>query len=285
MNPTEATRVLDCGGFLLPLDRPRIMAVLNVTPDSFSDGGLWTDPERALRHAMDMVDEGADIIDIGGESTRPGAEHVSTEQELDRVIPLIERLAGQIEASISIDTSKPGVMREAVAAGAGMINDVYALRREGALEAAASLRVPVCLMHMQGEPRDMQQDPRYFDVVAEVRDFLAGRAQACRDAGIAADRIVVDPGFGFGKSLKHNLELLRGLPELAGLGYPVLAGLSRKSMLGTIAGRGPGSRMAASVAAALLAVQKGAAIVRVHDVAETADALKVFVVFRGEADS
>jgi len=280
MNPTEATRVLDCGGFLLPLDRPRIMAVLNVTPDSFSDGGLWTDPERALRHAMDMVDEGADIIDIGGESTRPGAEHVSTEQELDRVIPLIERLAGQIEASISIDTSKPGVMREAVAAGAGMINDVYALRREGALEAAASLRVPVCLMHMQGEPRDMQQDPRYFDVVAEVRDFLAGRAQACRDAGIAADRIVVDPGFGFGKSLKHNLELLRGLPELAGLGYPVLAGLSRKSMLGTIAGRGPGSRMAASVAAALLAVQKGAAIVRVHDVAETADALKVLSAFR-----
>jgi len=275
MNPAEANRVLDCSGLLLPLDRPRIMAVLNVSPDSFSDGGLWTDPERALRHAVDMVNEGADIIDVGGESTRPGAEDVSTEQELHRVIPLIERLAGQIEAPISVDTSKPEVMREAVAAGAGMINDVYALRREGAIEAAASLRVPVCLMHMQGEPRDMQKNPRYSDVVAAVRDFLAGRAQACRDAGIAADRIVVDPGFGFGKSLEHNLDLLRGLPELADLGYPVLAGLSRKSMLGTITGRGPGNRVAASVAAALLAVQKGASIVRVHDVAETADALKV----------
>lgn len=275
MNPAEANRVLDCGGLLLPLDRPRIMGVLNVTPDSFSDGGLWTDPERALRHAVDMVDEGADIIDVGGESTRPGAEDVSTEHELDRVIPLIERLARQIEAPISIDTSKPVVMREAVAAGAGMINDVYALRREGALEAAASLHVPVCLMHMQGEPRDMQNDPRYSDVVGEVRDFLAGRAQACLDAGIAADRIVVDPGFGFGKSLAHNLALLRGLPELASLGYPVLVGLSRKSMLGTITGRGPGDRVAASVAAALLAVQNGASIVRVHDVAETVDALKI----------
>lgn len=275
MNPAEAHRVLDCGGLSLPLDRPRIMGVLNVTPDSFSDGGLWTDPERALRHAVDMVDEGADIIDVGGESTRPGAEDVSTEQELDRVIPLIERLARQIEAPISIDTSKPVVMREAVAAGAGMINDVYALRREGALEAAASLRVPVCLMHMQGEPRDMQNDPRYSDVVGEVRDFLAGRAQACLDAGIAADRIVVDPGFGFGKSLEHNLELLRGLPKFTLLGYPVLAGLSRKSMLGTITGRGPGDRVAASVAAALLAVQNGASIVRVHDVAETVGALKI----------
>lgn len=275
MNPAEAHRVLDCGGLSLPLDRPRIMGVLNVTPDSFSDGGLWTDPERALRHAVDMVDEGADIIDVGGESTRPGAEDVSTEQELDRVIPLIERLARQVEAPISIDTSKPEVMREAVAAGAGMINDVYALRREGALEAAASLRVPVCLMHMQGKPRDMQKEPRYSDVVGEVRDFLAGRAQACLDAGIAADRIVVDPGFGFGKSLEHNLELLRGLLKFTRLGYPVLAGLSRKSMLGTITGRGPGDRVAASVAAALLAVQNGASIVRVHDVAETVGALKI----------
>lgn len=256
------------------------MGVLNLTPDSFSDGGAWTDPDRALRHAVDMVEQGADIIDVGGESTRPGAAEVSVQDELDRVIPLIERLAGQIESPISIDTSKPDVMREAVAAGAGMINDVYALRRDGALEAAASLDVPVCLMHMQGEPRDMQKDPHYSDVVGEVRDFLAWRAQACRDAGIEPDRIVVDPGFGFGKSLAHNLALLRGLPELASLGYPVLVGLSRKSMLGTITGRAAGERVAASVAAALLAVQKGASIVRVHDVAETADALKVFSAFQ-----
>lgn len=280
MNPAAANRVLDCGGRSLLLDRPLVMGVLNLTPDSFSDGGEWTGPDRALSHALDMVALGADLIDVGGESTRPGAADVPPGEELDRVIPLIERLAGETGAPISIDTSKPEVMRAAVAAGAGMINDVYALRREGALEAAAALQVPVCLMHMQGEPRDMQKDPHYSDVVGEVRDFLAGRAQACRDAGIEPDRIVVDPGFGFGKSLAHNLALLRGLPELASLGYPVLVGLSRKSMLGTITGRAAGERVAASVAAALLAVQKGASIVRVHDVAETADALKVFSAFQ-----
>lgn len=277
MSPAAPNRVLDCAGRKLPLDRPLIMGVLNLTPDSFSDGGEWTDPDRALQHALDMVAQGADLIDVGGESTRPGAAAVPPGEELDRVIPLIERLATEVLAPISVDTSKPQVMRAAVSAGAGMINDVYALRRDGALEAAAALGVPVCLMHMQGEPRDMQDNPRYEDVVIEARDFLAERAQACRDAGIAADRIVVDPGFGFGKSLGHNLELLRNLRELASLGYPVLVGLSRKSMLAGLTGRKSGDRVAASVAAALLAVQNGASIVRVHDVAETADALKVLV--------
>lgn len=252
------------------------MGVLNLTPDSFSDGGLWIDPDRALHHAIGMVEQGADIVDVGGESTRPGATSVPVEEELDRVVPLIERIAGETDAPISIDTSKPEVMREAVAAGAGLVNDVRALRQEGALEAAAGLGVPVCLMHMQGKPRDMQADPRYSDVVTEVRDFLAERASACEKAGIAPGRILIDPGFGFGKSLEHNLALLRGLGVLAELGYPVLAGLSRKSMLGKITGRETGDRIASSVAAALLAVQNGAAIVRVHDVAETADALKVY---------
>lgn len=257
------------------LDRPRVMGILNLTPDSFSDGGQWTDPDSALRHAIAMVDEGADIVDIGGESTRPGAEPVPLEVEIDRVVPLIERLAGEVDVTLSIDTSKPEVMKAAIAAGAGMINDVYALRQEGALEAAASLEVPVCLMHMQGEPRVMQQAPCYDDVVVEVRDFLAVRAQSCVEAGIPSGRIIVDPGFGFGKTLEHNLALLKHLPQIVALGYPVLAGLSRKSMLGAITARDTADRVAASVAAALLAVHKGAAIVRVHDVAETVDALKV----------
>jgi dihydropteroate synthase len=274
--------VLRCGGKSIVLDRPRIMGILNTTPDSFSDGGQWSDIDRALHHALDMVSEGADIIDIGGESTRPGAQAVPVEEELERVIRLIERLSGEIDIPISVDTSKPEVMREAVSAGAGMINDVYALRQEGAIEAAAQLGVPVCLMHMQGEPRTMQSHPQYSDVVGEVAAFLSSRARVCMDAGIPADQIVVDPGFGFGKSMAHNLALLEGLPALAELGYPVLAGLSRKSMLGAITGREAGKRTSASVAAALLAVQNGAAIVRVHDVAETADALKVLAALRGD---
>lgn len=261
------------------LDRPRIMGILNLTPDSFSDGGLWTDPDLALRHALAMVQAGADFIDIGGESTRPGAAPVSLQQELDRVIPVIERLAGETAAMISVDTSKPGVMRAAVEAGAGMINDVFALRQEGAVEAAAELGVPVCLMHMQGEPRRMQEKPEYDNVVEEVGGFLAERAAVCEAAGIPANQIVLDPGFGFGKTLQHNLQLMRGLPELAQGGYPLLVGISRKSMLGAITGRETGDRVAASVAAALLAVQGGAAIVRVHDVAETADALKLLAAF------
>lgn len=258
------------------------MGILNLTPDSFSDGGLWTDPDTALRHALEMISQGADIVDVGGESTRPGADAVPLQEELDRVIPVIERLARETGTPVSVDTSKPEVMREAAAAGARMINDVCALRQEGALETAAQLGLPVCLMHMQGEPRSMQDEPQYADVVAEVGAFLAGRAQACLDAGIPGGDIVVDPGFGFGKTVSHNLELLRGLPRLKRLGYPVLAGLSRKSTLGVITGRGTGDRLAASVAAAVLAVQNGASIVRVHDVGETSDALKVLAAFNRE---
>lgn len=258
------------------------MGILNLTPDSFSDGGLWTDPDTALRHALEMISQGADIVDVGGESTRPGADAVPLQEELDRVIPVIERLARETGTPVSVDTSKPEVMREAAAAGARMINDVCALRQEGALETAAQLGLPVCLMHMQGEPRSMQDEPQYADVVAEVGAFLAGRAQACLDAGIPGGDIVVDPGFGFGKTVSHNLELLRGLPRLKRLGYPVLAGLSRKSTLGVITRRGTGDRLAASVAAAVLAVQNGASIVRVHDVGETSDALKVLAALNRE---
>lgn len=267
---------------LIPLDRPRVMGILNLTPDSFSDGGLWLDPDTALRHVFRMIGDGADIIDVGGESTRPGAEGVPLQAELDRVIPVIERVATETDIPVSIDTSKPGVMLEAVKAGAAMINDVYALRQEGAVETAASLGVPVCLMHMRGEPRDMQNAPAYEHVVEEVRDFLEQRASTCRDAGIPAEKIVLDPGFGFGKTLEHNLALVRGLGGICELGYPVLAGISRKSMLGTITGRDAAQRATASAAAALLAVQNGAAIVRVHDVAETVDALKVLAAFSGE---
>lgn len=253
----------------------RVMGVLNATPDSFSDGGLWSDPRQALRHALDMVEAGADIIDIGGESTRPGADPVGLQQELDRVIPVIEAIAAESCVTLSVDTSKPEVMRAAVAAGAGLINDVFALRGEGALEAAASLQVPVCVMHMQGRPRDMQRDPRYDDVVGEVERFLLERAAACRAAGIPAERILIDPGFGFGKALEHNIALFHALPRLCGAGYGVLVGTSRKAMLGALTGRVVGDRLAASVTAALLAARAGAAVVRVHDVAATVDALKV----------
>jgi len=253
----------------------RVMGILNTTPDSFSDGGLWTDPKRAVKHAEEMLRAGADIIDVGGESTRPGSRAVSVQQELDRVLPVIESLVAEIGATVSVDTSKPEVMEAAVRAGAGMINDVFALRQGGALEMAAGLQVPVCLMHMQGRPRDMQQDPVYRDVVAEVEEFLLRRASACEAAGIPADRIVIDPGFGFGKTLDHNVELFRAIPRLGRNGYPLLVGVSHKAMLGALTGKPVGQRVAASVAAAVLAAQSGASILRVHDVAETVDALKV----------
>jgi dihydropteroate synthase len=240
----------------------RVMGILNTTPDSFSDGGLWTDRDSALRQAVAMVEAGADIIDVGGESTRPGSKPVSAGEELDRVIPVV-------------DTSKPEVMKEAIRAGAGMINDVFALRLEGAVETAASLAVPVCLMHMLGEPRTMQGSPEYEDVVDEVEGFLQQRADACIAAGIPPDRIVIDPGFGFGKTLDHNLTLFRSLPRLCRNGFPLLVGISRKSMLGALTGKPVEDRLAASVTAAVLAARLGAAIVRVHDVAETVDALKV----------
>jgi dihydropteroate synthase len=266
----------DCAGRVLRLDRPRIMGIVNVTPDSFSDGGLHASVEAAVAHALQLAEDGADLLDIGGESTRPGAEDVPEQQELDRVIPVIEQLVLRCPLPLSIDTSKPTVMRAAVAAGAGMINDVRALRADGALDAAAELAVPVCLMHMQGEPRSMQQAPDYDDVVAAVRSFLAERIFACEMSGIARRRLLVDPGFGFGKTVEHNLRLLRQLQQLGELGVPILAGLSRKSMLGTLTGREVGDRLAGSLAAALIAVQYGARIVRVHDVAATRDALAVW---------
>jgi dihydropteroate synthase len=270
-----APGIIDCAGRVLRLDRPLIMGVLNVTPDSFSDGGSWHRRQDALMQAHRMAAAGADIIDVGGESTRPGAEPVSVDEELERTLPVVEQLSHELTLPISIDTSKPDVMRAAAAAGAGMINDVWALRQPGALEAAAGTGLPVCLMHMLGEPGSMQDQPRYLDVVTEVEEFLLGRVAACEAAGIGTHRILLDPGFGFGKRLEHNLALLRGLGRLVEHGYPVLAGLSRKSMLGQLTGRGVEDRTVASVAAAVLAVQAGATIVRVHDVAETRDALAV----------
>ena len=268
---------LDCAGRILRLDRPQVMGIVNVTPDSFSDGGAHDTTDAAVAHALRLVEEGADVLDIGGESTRPGAAEVEVEEELRRVVPVIERLAAQVAVPISIDTSKPEVMRAAVEAGAGMINDVYGLRREGALDAAAALGVPVVLMHMQGEPRSMQAAPQYDDVVGEVHRFLAERIFAAEMAGIPKQRIVVDPGFGFGKDTAHNLQLLAQFERFVELGVPVLAGLSRKRSIGELTGRDvPADRVAGSVAAHLIAAQRGAAIVRVHDVAATVDALKVW---------
>ena len=267
---------LDCGGRELNLSRTAIMGILNVTPDSFSDGGIFLSRDAAVAHALAMVEEGADIIDVGGESTRPGAQAVSVQEELDRVIPVIEAVTRAVPIPISIDTSKPEVMRAAVAAGAGLINDVRALREPGAVEAASTLKVPVCLMHMQGEPRSMQQHPAYTDVAVEVRDFLKERIDACLAAGIPRQRIIIDPGFGFGKSAEHNLELLRRLDELRTLGMPILAGLSRKSMIGALFGLPVAQRLHASVALALIAVQNGAAMLRVHDVRATREAIQMF---------
>ena len=267
---------LNCGGKLLDLSSPQVMGILNITPDSFSDGGVFFARDAALRQAREMYEAGAAIIDVGGESTRPGARPVSAQEELDRVIPIIETLHAELPVILSVDTSKAEVMREAVQAGAGMINDVYALRREGALDAARECDVPVCLMHMQGEPCTMQQEPRYGDVVQEVLQFLRQRIETCRQAGIAREKLLIDPGFGFGKRLQHNLQLMKQLPELAALGCPVLVGVSRKSMLGSLLGGRPvEGRLHASVAAATLAVWLGAAIVRVHDVGATVDAVKV----------
>jgi len=273
----DTTPTLDCNGRILALDRVRVMGIVNVTPDSFSDGGEHASVEAAVAHGLQLAQEGADILDIGGESTRPGADEVSIDDELRRVIPVIEQLAKQVALPISIDTSKPEVMRAAVAAGAGMINDVYALRREGALDAAAGLGVPVVLMHMQGEPRSMQAAPQYDDVVAEVHRFLAERIFAAEMSGIAKKKIVVDPGFGFGKNREHNLTLLAQLERFAELGVPLLAGLSRKKTIGDLTGReAPRERVSGSIAAHVIAAQRGARLVRVHDVGATVDALKVW---------
>ncbi len=272
----DTTPTLDCAGRLLKFDRANVVGIVNVTPDSFSGDGLAHSSEAAIAQGLKLVAEGADALDVGGESTRPGAEEVSVEEELRRVTPVIERLARETDVPVWIDTSKPEVMRAAVAAGAGAINDVYALRREGAMDLAASLKVPVVLMHMQGEPRTMQDAPSYDDVVAEVHRFLAERIFACEMSGIPKKKIVVDPGFGFGKTLDHNLALLRQFARFGDLGVPVLAGLSRKGMIGTLTGREQGQRLHGSVAAALIAAQNGAKLVRVHDVAATVDALKVW---------
>ena len=269
-----APRRWRCGGRELDLSRPLVMGVLNVTPDSFSDGGRFASHDAAIARGLQMIADGAALIDVGGESTRPGAVAVPPAEQLRRVLPVIRALAAS-QAVISIDTSKPEVMAEAVAAGASLINDVRALQEPGALACAAALSSPVCLMHMQGQPQSMQRNPTYSDVVTEVKDFLLRRVQACVDAGIAREGLLLDPGFGFGKSLEHNLALLRHLPELTALELPLLVGLSRKSMLRELTGRAVTKRAAGSLALAMLAVQRGASIVRVHDVAGTVDALKV----------
>ena len=261
------------------------MGVINTTPDSFSDGGtLYRDARldlnQALARARDMVDEGARVLDIGGESTRPGAVPVSIDEEMDRVLPLIERINGELDVVVSVDTSTPALMSEAARLGAGLINDVRALTREGALSAAADSGLPVCLMHMQGEPDHMQAEPHYRDVVSEVSDYLVTRIDACTAAGIAPQRLLLDPGFGFGKTVAHNLVLLRELPRLGALGFPLLVGLSRKSMIGKLLGREVGQRLPASLALALLAVERGAGIVRTHDVAATVDALAMVTAVR-----
>ena len=270
---------LICGDYRLPTSRPLLMGIVNVTPDSFSDGGKFTNASRAIEHAERLIDAGADIIDIGGESTRPGAPLTSSDEELARVLPV---LAGIIDAGVpvSIDTQKTAVMRAAIDAGASMINDVNALQAEGALALCAASRVAVCLMHRQGTAADMQDDPYYDDVVVEVSAYLAARAAASSAAGIGSDRIVIDPGFGFGKTVAHNFILLRDLQSFCSLGYPVLAGLSRKSSLGAVTSRVVEDRLAGSLAAALLAAQNGATILRVHDVRETADVLKVWQAMR-----
>jgi len=259
----------------MQLPMPAVMGILNVTPDSFSDGGQFENPQIALRQAAEMADAGAAIIDIGGESTRPGAAAVGEQEELDRIIPVIESLREVTDLPLSIDTSKPRVMRESVAAGATMINDVCALQAEGALEAACALKVPVCLMHMQGTPRSMQEDPHYDDVVADVAAFLEQRVRACVDAGIDEDLIAIDPGFGFGKTHAHNVELLANLRQLRVRDRPLLIGVSRKSTLGALTGREVHDRLPASVAAAVIGCMNGAHIVRAHDVQATVDALKV----------
>lgn len=267
--------IFSCGNYHLVLSRPHIMGIVNVTPDSFSDGGKHNSTQQAVEHALQLVEEGADILDIGGESTRPGATPVELQQELDRVIPVIEQLASRAGVPLSIDTYKPEVMRAAIAAGADIVNDVYALQQPGALHAVATSRAGVCLMHMQGTPQTMQIDPHYDDVIAEVRAFLGARLQAAVAAGISQERIVLDPGFGFGKRTVHNVALLHQLSDLSSFGRPLLVGLSRKSVLGSITGGDVNARLHASIAAAVISAMKGAKIIRVHDVKATADALKI----------
>jgi dihydropteroate synthase len=268
---------LHCGRYELDLDLPVVMGILNVTPDSFSDGGRYFELPEALDRAARMVEEGAAIIDVGGESTRPGAAPVALDEELRRVIPVVERLAGALPVPVSIDTYKPAVMRAALAACATMVNDVRALGEPGAIEAVAASDAAVCLMHMQGEPSTMQAAPHYADVLGEVRGFLRERVARCVAAGIARTRLVLDPGFGFGKSLEHNLELLRRLGEIAADGIPVLAGLSRKSLIGARTGRAGGDRLAGRLVRASLGVRSGARIGRAHDVGPTVDALRIAI--------
>lgn len=266
---------LPCGSRTLDLSRPQVMGILNVTPDSFSDGGRYNRIDAALRHAEQMLEAGAAIIDVGGESTRPGAPPVSAEEELQRVAPVVEQLVCRLDALVSVDTSSPALMREAALLGAGMINDVRSLSRDGALQAAAQGNLAVCLMHMQGEPQTMQDSPQYDDVTTAVRTFLADRVAACEAAGIARERLLIDPGFGFAKTLAHNLSLFRHMQALHGLHLPLLVGVSRKSMIGKVLGREVDQRLAGSLALAALAVQQGAHILRVHDVAETVDVLRM----------
>lgn len=266
---------LPCGSRLLDLTRPQVMGILNVTPDSFSDGGLFRQRDSALRHAAAMVAAGATLIDVGGESTRPGAAPVSSAEELERVIPVVEAIAAELDVIISVDTSTAEVMRESARAGAGLINDVRSLQRPGALAAAADSGLPVCLMHMRGEPTTMQHNPQYADIVSEVEGFLQARIQACAAAGIARERVVLDPGFGFAKTLEHNLLLFKHLEALHAFGLPLLVGVSRKSMIGKVLGHEVGGRLYGSLGLAALAVTKGAQILRVHDVAETVDVVRM----------
>ena len=266
---------LRLGKRVLTLDRSRIIAVQNTTPESFSDGGRFLDSDEAIRHAESMSEQGADIIDVGGESTRPGATKVSVEEEIERTIPVVERICSNLDVAVSIDTSKPEVMRAAVAAGATLINDVFALRRDEALATAADLQVAVCLVHMLGQPQTMQEQPSYDNLPGDVIDFLQQRVEKCMEAGIAGDRIIIDPGFGFGKNDQHNLQILAGLNQFSDLGLPILVGLSRKQTLGNLTGQKPRDRVLAGAVAAAIAVRQGAHIVRTHDVAATAEALRI----------
>ena len=274
MSVQYSTR-LPCGNRVLDLAHPQVMGILNVTPDSFSDGGRFRQRDEALRHAAAMVAAGASLIDVGGESTRPGALQVSADEELQRVAPVVEAIAAELDVIISVDTSCPQVMRESARLGAGLINDVRSLHREGALQAAAESGLPVCLMHMQGEPETMQKNPHYDDLLAEVQAFFTERMAACAAAGIAAERIILDPGFGFAKNLQHNLSLFKHMQVLHGFARPLLVGVSRKSMIGQALGREVDQRLAGGLALAALAVTKGACILRVHDVAETVDLVRM----------
>ncbi|WP_026145182.1 dihydropteroate synthase [Pseudomonas asplenii] len=275
MTSVQSSTRLPCGNRVLDLARTHVMGILNVTPDSFSDGGRFSQLDAALRHAEGMVRAGATLIDVGGESTRPGARVVSPLEELERVAPIVERIHRELDVIISVDTSTPAVMRETARLGAGLINDVRSLRRDGALDAAAATGLPVCLMHMLGEPGDMQDNPRYENVTRDVQAFLVERMRECEAAGIPAERIVLDPGFGFAKTLQHNLSLFKHMEQLHALGRPLLVGVSRKSMIGLTLGRPVGERLYGSLALAALAMSKGARILRVHDVAETADIVKM----------